>query len=143
MYVSSYKYSGGIFTLVNPTTDVSTVSTNHYIYRNSKGTCSEIGYISFSTDSTSYNIRFSSNNSIETFISQSKGGTYSSSIKFVIDNWFVDSRLSYSSVYLDESVYSGNRVMNTYGKDINYTSNGWMSSNANTSNHLYYSNYGA
>lgn len=142
LYASSYTYSGGTFTLVNPTTDVSTVSTNHYTCRNSTGTCSEISFITFASDSTIYNVRFTNQKSIETFISESKGGNTSSTIKETIDNWFIDSSMSYSLVFFDESVYSGSRAMNTYGNDTSYTTNGWMSTNANTSNHLYYSTYG-
>ena len=143
LYASSYTYSGGTFTLVNPTTDVSTVSTNHYTCRNSTGTCSEISFITFASDSTIYNVRFTNQKSIETFISESKGGSYNSTIKDVVDNWFINFVYPPMYRYFDDSIYSGDRTMNTYGSDTSYTTNGWMSSNANTSNHLYYRGYGS
>lgn len=144
LYASSYTYSGGTFTLVNPTNDVSTVSTNHYTCRNNTGTCSEISFITFASDTTIYNVRFTNQKTIETFINESKGMDYNSTIKDVIDEWFI-MYFDYPStyIYLDDSIYSGDRTMNTYGNDTSYTTNGWMSNNANTSNHLYYSTYGS
>lgn len=144
VFSDSYNYTQGVgFELVNPTTitDITEIGTKHYTGRNDTGSCSELSFVTFATDSTLYNVRFTTNETIEDFILRSKGNTVNSTIKDVIDNWYTTN--SINSNYLENTIFCGDRSKNNVGSDSAYLNSGWQSSNANISNHLYYKNYGS
>lgn len=143
LYASSYNYTDGVgFELVNPTDDITTVNTNYYTCRNTTGTCDEISFITRTSDTAIFNVHFLEEMTIEEFILNSKGNTSNSTIKDIVDSWYINNILSTSDSYLEDTTYCGDRTMNTFGSDSSFINNGWSSFNSNKSNNVYYRNYG-
>ena len=118
-YGNSFTYSNGTYTLSGTTQDISDWSTGynklkntHYTCWNTSGTCNTISYI-FITSSTYANyIEISGGKSVSDALNEmlynNDVNTYNSSIKGIIDNWYVNN-LSTRTNMLEDTVYCNAR----------------------------------
>ena len=140
---STFTYENGTYTLSGTTQDLTTLSgsdiaNTHYTCWNDTGTCSNISYVYYISSSTGSYIEISDGKDITDAINEmlynDNVNRYNSSIKGIIDGWYVQNLSSKTSM-LEDIVYCNARNMS------NQSTNGWNPDGGSTSTYMYFKNY--
>ena len=120
------SYSNGTYTLL-PADGESTLgttkdSTHHYTCNSTSSTCNKVRYYYYISGSSNYYIELDGGEKIDEAINNmlynNNVNTYNSSIKGIIDSWYVQNLLSKTNM-LEDTVYCNARNMS------NQAANGW------------------
>ena len=120
---STFTYSNGTYTLSGTTQDLNTLSSanianTHYTCWNSSGTCNNISYVYCIEGQYGYYIEISAGKSITDAINEmlynNDVNRYNSSIKGIIDNWYVQ-KLSLKTNVLEDIIFCNDRNITDYG----------------------------
>ncbi len=117
VYGSDVTYSGGVYTLTNPSTSdtVANIKTKHYTCKQTtNGTCSTVYYVYSYYNGKAYAIALTGEKNIEEIIGKSFENKNDSSIKTFIDTWFAENLLSQESK-LEDAVWCNDRSIASGG----------------------------
>ena len=125
LYASSFTYSNGKYylsgeqqTIPDWASDYNKTSNTHYTCWNTSGECETISYIHFAYFQTAYYINLTGGKSVSDalveMLSADNVNTTNSTIKTVIDNWYKQNMLSYTS-YLEDTIFCNDRSIRELG----------------------------
>ena len=144
---NSFTYDNGTYTLINTKEGID--DNHHYTCFTDSTSCTSVNYVYNIDYSIAYYISLENGRNVEDALREMQTNTNNSSIKTVIDNWFVNSFQTYFSTnsinyndYLEDTVWCSDRSMNTLGTNIVKINNGFLPNGGGLSNYLYYSGYG-
>ena len=124
-YGNTYTYNNGIYTLSGTTQVMGSgqsitswssgnnkLSNTHYTCWNAEGTCSTLSYIYYTTSSYAFYYDLTDGEDIddilEDMLSSNDVNKYNSSIKALIDSWYIHNLSEYTQ-YLEDTVYCNAR----------------------------------
>ena len=142
-YANSFTYENGKYylsgteqTFFDWGSNYNKLSNTHYTCWNTTGECETISYIYYTISSAAYYINLTENKSVsdalEEMLSADDVNTTNSTIKKVIDMWYKNNLLSYSS-YLEDTVFCNDRSIRSLG--------GWNPNGGSTSSDLQFKEY--
>ena len=120
----SYDSENNQYTLTNTVgpfrgiENMSTMFNHHYTCFNTSGTCEKIFYLIYIQASNYHFIELENGESIEdaltNMLDSDKVNKYNSSIKGIIDNWYYNNFMDYTS-YLEDNTYCNDRTIASLG----------------------------
>ena len=111
---NTYTLSGTIKDITDWSTEYDTLDNIHYTCMNTSGSCSIISYVYYTDSWYTVSVRLTGgkgiNDVLDEMLYSNDVNKYSSGIKSLIDNWYLNNLSDYTSM-LEDTVYCNNRII--------------------------------